>query len=128
MAVLGFEHVGIQVANIEKSISFYKEVVGIELLDQFLHTDGEMKLAFLGVNNQIIVELIEGYNPNLPDEGKVHHIAFQVDNIEQERMRLKAANVEWIFEEITVLPNGAKYIFFRGPDQEWIEFFERSHS
>ncbi|UHA58230.1 VOC family protein [Metabacillus litoralis] len=125
MSVLGFEHVGIQVENIERSITFYKDVVGLELLDQFLHTDGKMKLAFLGVGGNIIVELIEGYNPNLPDEGKVHHIAFQVDNIEKERDRLRAANVEWIFEEITELPNGAKYIFFRGPEKEWIEFFER---
>ncbi|MBU7593180.1 VOC family protein [Metabacillus halosaccharovorans] len=125
MAVLGFEHVGIQIADIEKSISFYQEVVGLELLDQFLHTDGKMKLAFLGVKDQIIVELIEGYNPDLPDEGKVHHIAFKVDNIEAERKRLQSANVEWIYEDITVLPNGAKYIFFRGPDKEWIEFFEK---
>ncbi|MFD2214367.1 MULTISPECIES: VOC family protein [Bacillaceae] len=125
MSVLGFEHVGIQVENIERSITFYKDVVGLDLLDQFLHTDGNMKLAFLGVGGNIIVELIEGYNPNLPDEGKVHHIAFQVDNIEKERDRLRAANVEWIFEEITELPNGAKYIFFRGPEKEWIEFFER---
>lgn len=125
MAVLGFEHVGIQIANIERSISFYQEVVGLDLLDQFIHTDGKMKLAFLGVNDQIIVELIEGYNPDLPDEGKVHHIAFKVDNIEAEKKRLQDANVEWIFEDITVLPNGAKYIFFRGPDQEWIEFFEK---
>ncbi|WP_026560713.1 VOC family protein [Bacillus sp. J37] len=124
MAVLGFEHVGIQIADIDKSISFYQEVVGLELLDQFSHTDGKMKLAFLGVKDQIIVELIEGYNPDLPDEGKVHHIAFKVDNIEAERKRLQSANVEWIYEDITVLPNGAKYIFFRGPDKEWIEFFE----
>lgn len=125
MAVLGFEHVGIQIANIDRSITFYQEVVGLELLDQFIHTDGKMKLAFLGVDNQIIVELIEGYNPSLPDEGKVHHIAFKVDNIEAERKRLQDAKVEWIFEDITVLPNGAKYIFFRGPDKEWIEFFEK---
>ncbi|WP_368657228.1 VOC family protein [Metabacillus halosaccharovorans] len=125
MAVLGFEHVGIQIADIDKSISFYQEVVGLELLDQFLHTDGKMKLAFLGVKDQIIVELIEGYNPDLPDEGKVHHIAFEVDNIEAERKRLQSANVEWIYEDITVLPNGAKYVFFRGPDKEWIEFFEK---
>ncbi|PMC39232.1 glyoxalase [Bacillus sp. UMB0899] len=124
MAVLGFEHVGIQIADIDRSITFYQEVVGLKLLDRFIHTDGKMKLAFLGVDNQIIVELIEGYNPNLPDEGKVHHIAFKVDNIEDEKKRLQNANVEWIFEDITVLPNGAKYIFFRGPDKEWIEFFE----
>lgn len=125
MAVLGFEHVGIQVANIERSITFYQEVVGLTLIDQFLHTDGDKKLAFLGVNDEIIVEFIEGYNADLPAEGKVHHVAFKVENIENEQKRLDEAGVEWISKEITVLPNGAKYIFFRGPDQEWIEFFEK---
>ncbi|MGM0873866.1 MAG: VOC family protein [Bacillota bacterium] len=125
MAVIGFEHVGIQVATIEESIKFYQEVVGLTLIDQFLHTDGDKKLAFLGVNNEIIVEFIEGYNPNLPDEGKVHHIAFKVENIEDEQKRLEEVGVEWINKDITVLPNGGKYIFFRGPDQEWIEFFEK---
>jgi lactoylglutathione lyase len=124
MAVLGFEHVGIQVANIERSIAFYQEVVGLTLIDQFLHTDGDKKLAFLGINKEIIVEFIEGYNADLPVEGKVHHVAFKVENIESEQKRLDEAGVEWISKEITVLPNGAKYIFFRGPDQEWIEFFE----
>lgn len=125
MAVIGFEHVGIQVATIEASIKFYQEVVGLTLIDQFLHTDGDKKLAFLGVNDEIIVEFIEGYNPNLPEEGKVHHIAFKVENIENEQKRLEEAGVEWISKDITVLPNGAKYIFFRGPDKEWIEFFEK---
>ncbi|OAS86112.1 MULTISPECIES: VOC family protein [Metabacillus] len=125
MTVLGFEHVGIQVANIERSITFYQEVVGLTLIDQFLHTDGDKKLAFLGVNEEIIVEFIEGYNADLPAEGKVHHVAFKVENIEKEQKRLDEAGVEWISKDITVLPNGAKYIFFRGPDQEWIEFFEK---
>ncbi|WP_226666722.1 VOC family protein [Metabacillus litoralis] len=124
MTVLGFEHVGIQVENIENSINFYQKVVTLDLIDQFKHTDGKMKLAFLGINGKIIVELIEGYNPNLPEEGKVHHIAFKVNEIEKEKKRLEELEVELIFEDITVLPNGAKYLFFRGPDREWIEFYE----
>ncbi|APH04712.1 VOC family protein [Bacillus weihaiensis] len=125
MAVLGFEHVGIQVKHIENSITFYKEIVGLELLDQFLHTDGKMKLAFLGMNKKVIVELIEGYNPNLPEEGKVHHVAFLVSDIEAEKKRLEKLEVEWIFPEPTRLPNGARYIFFKGPEGEWIEFYEK---
>lgn len=124
MAVLGFEHVGVQIINIEDSIRFYQDVVNLELIDQFIHTDGKLKLAFLGLNGQIIVELIEGYNPELPDEGKVHHIAFKVNEIEKEKQRLEGLGVELIFDDITLLPNGAKYLFFRGPDREWIEFYE----
>jgi lactoylglutathione lyase len=124
MTIKGFEHVGIQVADIEKSIEFYQSVAGLELMDRFLHTDGNMKLAFLGINNSIIVELIEGYNSTLPAEGKVHHVAFKVSNIESEEERLRGLGAEFIYDEITALPNGAKYLFFKGPDGEWIEYFE----
>lgn len=124
MAVKGFEHVGIQVRDIEKSIEFYQQVAGLQLIDRFLHTDGNMKLAFLGVDGSIIVELIEGYNPDLPAEGKVHHVALKVSGIEGEEERLKELGAELIYDDITTLPNGAKYLFFKGPDGEWIEYFE----
>ena len=88
MAVKKFEHVGIQVKDIEASKAFYQNVVGLELLDEMIHTNGTMKLAFLGIDGSIIVELIEGYNPDLPTEGKVHQVAFTVEGIENEKERL----------------------------------------
>jgi lactoylglutathione lyase len=124
MAVKKFEHVGIQVKDIETSKQFYQNVVGLKLIDEMIHTDGVLKLAFLGLNGSIIVELIEGYNPNLPTEGKVHHVAFTVEGIEQEKERLQSLGVTFVWEDITTLPNGAKYLFFLGPDGEWIEFYE----
>jgi lactoylglutathione lyase len=124
MAVKKFEHVGIQVKDIETSKQFYQNVVCLELINEIIHTDGVLKLAFLGLNGSIIVELIEGYNPNLPTEGKVHHVAFTVEGIEQEKERLQSLGVTFVWEDITTLPNGAKYLFFLGPDGEWIEFYE----
>jgi lactoylglutathione lyase len=124
LAIKGFEHVGVQVKDIEKSIEFYQSVVGLQLIDRFLHTDNKMKLAFLGIGGSIIVELIEGYNSDLPEEGKVHHVAFKVSGIEGEKERLRQLEADFIYEDITALPNGAKYLFFKGPDGEWIEYFE----
>ncbi|WP_347550112.1 VOC family protein [Pseudalkalibacillus hwajinpoensis] len=124
MGIQKLEHVGVQVRNIEASKGFYQGILGLELLDEFDHPDGDKKLAFLGINDNIIVELIEGYNPDLPVEGKVHHIAFTVFNIEEERTRIRDLGVTFIDEGINELPNGAKYLFFAGPDGEWIEFFQ----
>ena len=83
MAIQKLEHIGVQVRNIEASKGFYQGMIGLELLDEFDHPDGDKKLAFLGFNGEILVELIEGYDSDLPTEGKVHHIAFTVKNIEQ---------------------------------------------
>jgi lactoylglutathione lyase len=120
------EHVGVMVKDLEVSIKFYEEIIGMTLKDTLLHTNGHIKLAFLGFDQEgeTELELIQGYNDQLPIEGKVHHFAITVDNLEEEVNRIRSLNVKLIDEEITTLPNGARYFFFHGPDGEWIEFFE----
>ncbi|PFE03301.1 VOC family protein [Bacillus cereus] len=127
MPVRRIEHVGIMVANLETSISFYEEVVGLKLIKRMGHPDPNLKLAFLGVDGaqETIVEFIEGYNSSLPTEGKIHHICFKVDSLEDEMERLKKLGITFLLsEEIETLPDGTRYFFFSGPDGEWIEFFE----
>ncbi|WJH34906.1 VOC family protein [Paenibacillus sp. CC-CFT747] len=126
VAVRRIEHVGLMVKDLEASVAFYKETAGLELKGTLEHTNGVIRLAFLGYgeSGETELELIQGYNDRLPAEGKVHHIAFKVDRLEPEIERLRELNVTFIDKEITTLPNGSRYIFFEGPDGEWIEFFE----
>lgn len=126
MAIKRLEHVGIMVRDIKASIAFYTDVLGFSLKGELDHPNGTIKLAFLGFNesDETELELIQGYNSQLPAEGKVHHIALTVDDVEVEYERLKQLDVTFLEQEITTLPNGARYIFFSGPDGEWIELFE----
>ncbi|MFD0696077.1 VOC family protein [Paenibacillus sp. GCM10027628] len=126
MAVLKMEHVGVMVANLEASIRFYEEVIGLKHKGTLIHTNGVIRLGFLGfdVNGETEVELIEGYNAGLPQEGKVHHLAFTVDDVEAEFERIKGLQVEQLDAEITALPNGSRYFFFNELDGERIEFFQ----
>jgi lactoylglutathione lyase len=127
MARTKIEHVGIMVADLKQSIRFYREVVGLVLKDTLLHTNGVIQLAFLGFDQsgETELELIQGYNDKLPQEGKVHHIAFTVENVEEEFERIQQLEyVQLIDKEIITLPNGSRYFFFHGPDGEWIEFFQ----
>jgi len=121
------DHVGVMVKDIDASIRFYTDVVGLRLKGRLTHTNGVIELAFLGngATDETEVELIQGYNDRLPEEGKVHHVAFTVADVEAEFARIKGAGVELIDSEITTLPNGHRYFFFYGPDREWIEFFQR---
>ncbi|TQR44813.1 VOC family protein [Paenibacillus popilliae] len=127
MAVRKMEHVGIMVRNIEQSIRFYEEVIGLKLKGTLLHTNGVIRLAFLGWDgtDETEVELVEGYSGSLTEEGRVHHIAFTVDDIEAELARMRSLpQVELIDEELVTLPNGSRYFFFKGPDGERLEFFQ----
>jgi lactoylglutathione lyase len=123
--ITGIEHTGIMVSNMENSITFYTEVLGLKLLDRFDHTSVPVELAFLGLGGKVLVELISGYTGEVTNEGKVHHIAFSVTNIEEKFELLKEEGVLIKDKEITELPNG-KYFFFYGPDEESLEFFERT--
>lgn len=127
MSLKKLEHVGLQVKDLDTTIEFYTKVLGLVLLKKQDHVDPSIKLAFLGFSesDETVIELISGYNPNLPAEGKVHHIAFTVDNIEEEIARVKEYGVDFVDEAITTLPSGARYVFFYGPDGEWIELFQK---
>lgn len=126
MAVRKIEHVGIMVTSLDKSIPFYEKVVGMEHLQTMTHTNGVVRLAFLAFpgSRDTEVELIEGYTGELAAAGRVHHVAFNVDHIEEEFIRIRSLSVEGLDEKITTLPNGSRYFFFSGPDGEALEFFQ----
>jgi lactoylglutathione lyase len=128
MAGKKIDHVGVMVKDIDGAIKFYQDVVGMELKNKFQHTDEALTLAFLGFNgsDETELELIQGYNDSLPEEGKVHHFAVTVDDVEAEFERIKGLDVQLIDQEITTLPNGYRYFFVHGPEGEWVEFFQRN--
>jgi lactoylglutathione lyase len=127
MVAKKMDHVGVMVNDLDAALSFYQEVVGMELKDKFTIANGSMTLAFLGFNgsDETELELVFGGNLDLPSEGKVNHIAFLVDHIEEEFVRLKELDVVFISEDISTLPNGYRNFFVHGPSGEKVEFFQR---
>lgn len=131
MAVRKIEHTGIMVRQLEPSIRFYEDVIGMKLKDTLVHTNGVIRLAFLAFPgaDESELELVEGYSDRLPEEGRVHHLAFRVDDAEAELKRVKAlGHVDLIDQELVTLPNGSRYFFFKGPDGEWLEFFQNTRN
>jgi len=122
MAIKKLEHVGVMVKNMETSVHFYEQVLGLDLMERFA-INAEVEIAFLGQNGQIYVELVAN-GSELPDEGKVNHIAFTADNMEEEITRLKSQNVTFASKDYHTLENGTKFIFFQGPDGERLELFQ----
>ena len=90
MTIKRVDHVGVMVADMERSIAFYTGILGLTLKSQIKHTNGVIDLAFLGTGaeGETDLELIRGYNDRLPEEGKVHHVAFAVDDVERSGRRI----------------------------------------
>ncbi len=96
------EHLGIAVANIEESLKMYETLLGTNCYKtESVESEG-VKTAFLQVGESKI-ELLEASNPSSPiakfleKKGPgIHHIAFDVENIEAEIARLTAQGFELI--------------------------------
>jgi len=89
------EHIGIAVANLEDASFIYEKLFGAPAYKEEEVVSERVKTAFFrsGPNK---IELLEGTNPESPiskfiakkGEG-IHHIAFEVEDIEMELARLK---------------------------------------
>jgi len=97
-------HIGIAVTSLEKSIPFYRDIMGMRLEGTEEVSDQKVRVAFLAVGESRI-ELLEPTSPDSPvakfleknGEG-VHHIAYQVDDIEKTLAQLKAHGLRLIDE------------------------------
>lgn len=125
MGIQKLEHVGVVVKSIDRSAEFYEKVLGMEL-KEIRQPNPHTRLGFLafpGSKNQII-ELVEREHSKLPNERAVQHIAFTVDDIEEEVARLAQLGVTFMNEKVITLGDGTRFIFFKGPDGEHFELYQ----
>ncbi|WHZ02766.1 VOC family protein [Neobacillus sp. YX16] len=119
------EHVGIMVNDMDESLAFYQNILGLELRNREWLND-TIELAFLFFPEQPSVEVELVYGGPVENEGIVNHLAFTVENIEAELVRFKEAGVKLIDEEPRSILNGTvKIAFFQGPNGEKLELVER---
>lgn len=123
------EHVGVKVADLERSLSFYTDIMGFKLTERGVRVDVRLDLAFLeppGGGAQIELIHPAGFSGGL-DEGVVNHFSFSVDDIDAALVHLRAKGVEISSGPLTVL-GGHRIAFFYGPDGEKLELFQRKSS
>lgn len=96
------EHIGIAVSNLEAAIDFYEKVLGLTCYNVEEVADQKVRTAFFMVG-QTKIELLESTDPEGPigkfiekkGEG-IHHIAFSVDNIEEQLSHAEKMGVKLI--------------------------------
>lgn len=122
--IKGIEHIGIRVSNMERSLTFYENVLGLTCRKR-TQMDENVELAFLHLPNQPQTEIELSDRPIVPAEGLVNHLAFNVEDIEAEFNRMKDLGVQFAddFPSMSKVI-GRRNIFFTGPDGEKFELIE----
>ena len=123
---MSVDHIGITSRDIDKSIAFYKEVLGFKEYKAWGQDKG--RIVMLKTDQGACIEIFADGNDLLP-EGAYRHIAFRVDDVRETFQRAKDYGQEIIREPIDMdLPSDPPSLvtlaFFKGPDGELIELFQ----
>lgn len=111
------DHIGVAVSNLEESIKFYEEVLGLKCQGTEVVEEQKVRVAFLPIGDTEI-ELLEATEPDSPiakfieKKGQgVQHIAFRVDDIEKALEEMRSLGIKLIDEKPRYGAGGARIAF-----------------
>lgn len=125
-----FLHTMLRVGNLQRSIDFYTQVLGMQLLRTSENTQYQYTLAFLGFDGgnpkQAELELTYNWGVESYDHGNAYgHIALGVSNIHAACTKIKACGGQVTREPGAVKGGSTMIAFIVDPDGYKIELIER---
>lgn len=121
-------HTMLRVGDLERSLSFYTEVLGMELLRRKDYPDGKFTLAFVGYQPEsegAVLELTHNWETSSYDLGNAYgHIALEVDDayVACEKIKQRGGDV---VREAGPMKHGQTIIaFVKDPDGYMIELIQ----
>lgn len=111
------DHIGIAVKNLEETLKFYEQTLGLKATGIEEVKEQKVRVAFLPIGDTE-VELLESTEEDGPiakfiaknGEG-IQHMAYSVDNIEEAIEKMKAEGVRMIDEKPRYGAGGAQIAF-----------------
>ena len=118
-------HTMLRVGNLQRSIEFYTQVLGMKLLRQKEYPKGEFTLAFLGYGEEsenTVIELTYNWGVESYDIGNAFgHIALEVDDVYKAADAIKTCGGKIIREAGPMNAGNTIIAFVEDPDGYQIE-------
>jgi len=121
------EHISINVGNFNKSLIFYRDILGLK--EQNTVKMPEYNITYLGLPDGGKIELID-YEMRQErahtDNSRVGlgHIAFESDNLETWEQHLKDNDIKIILPVTDLIEVGVRVLVFEDPDGTILEICE----
>ena len=131
IAAMKFLHTMLRVGNLQRSIDFYTQVLGMTLLRQSENPDYQYSLAFLGFDGgnpaQAEIELTYNWGTDSYDHGNAYgHIALGVPDAYAACEKIKAAGGNVTRDAGPVKGGSTVIAFVTDPDGYKIELIQRT--
>jgi glyoxylase I family protein len=127
MKINKIHHVAIICSNYERSKHFYVDILKFSIINETYRAERDSYKLDLKVSDRDTIELFSFPSPpprpSKPEACGLRHLAFEVDNIEEnvDYLIAQGVAVEPIrVDEIT----GKKFTFFKDPDELPLEIYE----
>jgi lactoylglutathione lyase len=122
-------HTMLRVGDLERSVRFYTDVLGMKLLRQTDRPEQKYSLAFVGYGTEdrsTVLELTYNYGVDHYDLGSAYgHVAIEVDDIVKTCDAVRAKGGKVTREPGPVKGGTTVIAFVEDPDGYKIEFIER---
>lgn len=122
-------HTMIRVGNLDASLKFYTEILGMRLLRKADYPDGKFTLAFVGYDDEsktAVIELTYNWGVEKYEMGTgFGHIALGVANIRDTVERIRARGGKIVREPGPMKHGSTVIAFVEDPDGYRIELIER---
>lgn len=124
-------HTMLRVGDLDQSISFYTEVLGMKLLRQKDYPDGKFTLAFIGYGDEsenTVIELTHNWDTDKYDLGDGYgHIAIEVDDVYKATDDIKQRGGKIIRDAGPMNAGTTVIAFVEDPDGYPIELIGKKH-
>lgn len=110
------DHVNVRTARLGAMMDFYQRVVGLKLGER---PPFSFSGAWLYLNDQAVLHLVEVESPPAGAEPRIEHFAFRATGLEEFVSRLNASSVE--YRRSMVPATGLEQVHFSDPDGNHIE-------
>ncbi|GAA0202440.1 lactoylglutathione lyase [Kangiella japonica] len=125
-------HTMLRVGNLDESIKFYRDIMGMKLLRQHDYESGRFTLAFLGYGEEkdnTVLELTHNWDTDSYEKGEgFGHIAIAVDDVYAACEKIRDAGGTIVREPGPMKHGTTVLAFVEDPDGYKIELLEDKHN
>ena len=117
-------HTCLNVSNMDKSIEFYREHLGLTFVSRREVKENNAEIAFMKDESGGAIELTHWRDKKIVEGDNFDHIAFEVEDVQSAVEKLRRNGVIIAMEPYSLQGSTSRIAFIKDPDGNWLELIQ----